>query len=843
MKKLCKHLSVILVFAIILSSIQPGIALAASKKYVRSLTLSKKTMSISAGKSKSFTCKVKVKGKASKAVTVKASNSNVKVTVNKKGTVRVSAKKAGTSKITVTTKGKNKKGKRIKKTVKVTVVAARKSTAVAVTKSQWISAVMDATGYSEQKELFDFDEEGKVAYSFTDISNDENADLIETAVKYGIIPASGGKFNPKSAASREFLAVTSVRAIGLITDETTISCTDKAALKYEAEDATAVKLGLIKLSKNSFFPNGAVTKEEMKTAVAILADILESRKVDENHKDVIEYGDDVKVKDDVTDYTVQEKNDTYTVTVPNDSALDDVSAGDKVMLPETDSYPDGMALIVDSNTLSADGENRMLTGTVPENILEFIDVVDIEGTAMADADAITAVSGVSTVKVTAEGKVDSQSNLKTLKEGAVDFGDELKVSYTIDELDTTVSFWLTELKYKLDFNKKEVKELYIGMPNVLSVDTDYKVSRNFSEKLGEIPIDLPAGFSVNVEVWLEAGINGEITLHFCLSNQIGMQYYNGEFFLEKSCEPSLEAKADADLDVGAKFQLGLYWMKGILEIFHKEDSRPVYNVYTKWGLHGDATLQTRNDKYTAYETLICVDLGYYLYGKVSVGDGSFLGDEFDLKKDWTIFDGQNSPLQDAVHIENGTIVGFCTYKAVEEDEGKIQEGLYIVPDTQNILYVELDGDEIYFFAEWVDQDTQDITTLEEFAELDGNDAKFVCSDEGSVQTSGKIHFENSRAILTLDENIPSYIDEKTEYSWLRRDMWKLSEEQLNNIKKDLNVPDSLDVQIKQYDPDYWAVGGCYLTYVEICHNDNVVAFASVDSYTGKLARNIYNYTP
>ena len=88
MKKVLKRLSLILVFAIIISGIQSSDVLAASKKYVKSLSVSKKTLKIRVGKSKSLSYKVKVNGKASKRITVKTSNSNVKVAV-KKGKINI----------------------------------------------------------------------------------------------------------------------------------------------------------------------------------------------------------------------------------------------------------------------------------------------------------------------------------------------------------------------------------------------------------------------------------------------------------------------------------------------------------------------------------------------------------------------------------------------------------------------------------------------------------------------------------------------------------------------------------------------------------------------------------
>lgn len=709
MRKIIKKLSVILIFAMVISGICPSNVSALSKKYVKSLTVSKKSLSISVGKSKSISYRVNVKGKASKKITVKASNANVKVTVSN-GKIKLLGKKQGSSKITISTKGKNKKGKKITKSVKVKItkgstLEVSETESPEVTRAEWVSAVMEATGYNIQKELFDYDKNGSISYSFTDIYGKDNADIIETAVKYGIIPEIGGSFNPDSAASREFLAVTSVRAAGLASDELEVNYSDKADLKYKIEDAAAVQLKLLDLSDNKFLPSHAITKAEKQNAVKILSDIIESRKVDEKHEDVIEYSEDVIEEKEVTDYTVKyEQDGMYSVTVPEEDVLNDLEEGSKIVLPATDGYSDGIAMTVRSNTLSSDGKNRIITGMMPEEISEFVDAADIEGAAKPEIKDITAVDGVATVEVLTgdtEENIGKSENTKRLKkvgtDGKVDLKDKTKISYTAKEIETTVSFYLSELIYKVNFDKKGVNELYIGMPNVLSMETNYKAKKKFSEKIGDIGIDLAAGFSVNLEVFLEADISGEITMDLKLSNNIGIQYCNGQFLIVKKCEPSFDAAVDADIDAGAKLQLGLYWMKGILEVFGKRDPRPVYNVSTKWGLHGDATMYIRNDKYTSYENLVCVDLGYYLYGKVNVGEGSFLGDKFNLTKVWVIFNDENSPLKDAVHIENGKVVTLCTYKsylALEEgfyrgDNGNEQMEVSIIKDNSQQLHFSI----------------------------------------------------------------------------------------------------------------------------------------------------------
>lgn len=117
-----KIISIVLTLVLCISSVT-GVS-AATKKYVKSLAVSKASVSITAG-AKS-TVKATVKGTASKAVKVKSNNTSVatvKAGKAKKGvtSITITGVKAGTATVTVTTAGKNKKKKAMKKTIKITV--------------------------------------------------------------------------------------------------------------------------------------------------------------------------------------------------------------------------------------------------------------------------------------------------------------------------------------------------------------------------------------------------------------------------------------------------------------------------------------------------------------------------------------------------------------------------------------------------------------------------------------------------------------------------------------------------------------------------------------------------
>lgn len=94
---------------------------AKAKKYVKSIKLSKKSLTLTEGKKADVKVTVKVKGKASKKFTVKTSSKSVATAKASGSKIKITAKKAGKATITVTTKAKSKKGNTLKAKIKVTV--------------------------------------------------------------------------------------------------------------------------------------------------------------------------------------------------------------------------------------------------------------------------------------------------------------------------------------------------------------------------------------------------------------------------------------------------------------------------------------------------------------------------------------------------------------------------------------------------------------------------------------------------------------------------------------------------------------------------------------------------
>ncbi len=69
-----------------------------------------------------------------------------------------------------------------------------------------------------------------------------------------------------------------------------------------------------------------------------------------------------------------------------------------------------------------------------------------------------------------------------------------------------------------------------------------------------------------------------------------------------------------------------------------------------------------------------------------------------------------------------------------------------------------------------------------------------------------------------------------------------TDQQLRIIAKDLEVPDDLNVEIKQYPKTYWKAAGLWDIYVEVLLDGKVIASGSFDVETGEMGRNLYIYS-
>ena len=69
-----------------------------------------------------------------------------------------------------------------------------------------------------------------------------------------------------------------------------------------------------------------------------------------------------------------------------------------------------------------------------------------------------------------------------------------------------------------------------------------------------------------------------------------------------------------------------------------------------------------------------------------------------------------------------------------------------------------------------------------------------------------------------------------------------TEEQLQSIKAALGVPEDLETDIEQDEAYYWDAGQCWLVYISVYHDGDIIAAASVDADTGELVKDMWIYS-
>lgn len=197
-------------------------------------------------------------------------------------------------------------------------------------------------------------------------------------------------------------------------------------------------------------------------------------------------------------------------------------------------------------------------------------------------------------------------------------------------------------------------------------------------------------------------------------------------------------------------------------------------------------------------TLACGELEKE--NEAGTAEGSITNDMLDgvwLQRDVSdamqfIFSSDENSLCYYATINNGTV--YTTKYSLENDELKVN-------------VVNLDGDDVttlYFDLTYSEEENMKILTI---THSDKDD---------DIDTSALYGFDD-----LMDG---TYVQMKE--SW---------------VKKQLNVPEDLDVNVIHKEAYYWDAAQIYVIYYAILKDDDYIASASVDALTGELAKDIMKY--
>lgn len=577
------------------------------------------------------------------------------------------------------------------------------------TRGEWIDALANMVNMN-----LDVADVDSINYSYADLESNEHRIAIETAERYGILPKAVlddesqdvPSFYPDEIATREFAAITTVRAMGFtekITEESdfygdilTWADYNDIDSNYVDEIAIAVGFGFLTLNNgNRFEPTSAMTTVDA-TSIRTAIDALNASTsvAPEDEYDHTTYADGV-IKDELSAsiYTVNELNDQYIVTVSK-TGINAISMGadDIIVLPANNDYPAGIAFKVLNIVENADSWE--LSCVAPE-LWEVYDEIDFSGHGSIATSSIETPEGID-VEYDPNGTIEDEENPRSRANinlgGSTSIPGTLKftvasktignlklkgsVEVEIPEVTGIVKGKFGLLETKLDEFTLSIKEKIklkgdltytlaesgyeltsdsltgtVGRPGNVSNNTRWE---NGSVEIGRVPIPIVAGLSFDIVFFYNVSIKGTTSITYTIESKQGFQYKNGTprwIFEYNDSLDFLEIKGSAKAGLG---------IRGVLCALNLMD---LIGLETEGGVGFNASFTPH---ILATDTLFCSDVTLYPYWETSLSTDTVVGKFLETVCHYTLTvehlknDSHNS-FKLGIHVENCKIVPECTF--------------------------------------------------------------------------------------------------------------------------------------------------------------------------------------
>lgn len=502
-----------------------------------------------------------------------------------------------------------------------------------ITREEWLTKLVDIMGYTAEFET----------YSFHDFDKASNPDKIETAIQYGLVELTPNAdnmvlFSPREYATREFVAYSTIKALGFYTCNTSVVCNDNDILMYPEADKLMVHYGMFKLVNNNFNPYQFVSNKEVEIIVDKIKEINDSTSINPDAENKIEYTENTKQY--TLDFNLDEEQKIIT---SNDTVLNDLKQGDTAILNHSYVPENSIAIIVDS--INNEDGTYTINYSIP-NIEKIVNNMHVEGVTdnqnatFIPADDVT----IDNVPMTRSGIT-----------GEIPFNQSLSLNTKIGFVESNIKLSFIGLQYRFDMNWSffkglKIKEIYLAaaLENTISSKATIGINGNedkdIKKKLGDINAPIGGGFNSSFEVYLVAKIDGSFGIEVESEAKLGAQYRYGN--LRGIASLSSEVKkleASAELRIGARPQLDLEFL-GIADLIQ---------IYGEMGLNIDGTLSVIDLNPYKY----CFDSNNYIY----FNTGAQIGLEaLNLKYEKEIFNKDFSPYKKSAHFEENGFVPECT---------------------------------------------------------------------------------------------------------------------------------------------------------------------------------------
>ncbi len=509
-----------------------------------------------------------------------------------------------------------------------------------LTRGEWINRLVDAMDYEDLEVTID-------EPYFTDTVGTDVEESINYAVAYRIVDLDDTEFHPYTLASREFIAVTTVKALGFQPQED-LSCADSEDVKDLKNAYLAVKLGIIDLVDDHFYPaeNGTVGLAEQ--ALNVVKTVLASTEVSDVPYSNIAYQDGVIVLEQN-----EVVNDGSNLIVNSDSITQKISAGSIVAVRDIACY---------EVTSVQNTENGIVLETTEAEIQDAIKSMNFEGELYADFSQFEPAEGVVV-------NLPATRTVTTPDLGSMPFtlsiSDNVKVKGKVDakisvSAKADVDFgwkWppidCKNLYFRLDPDLDVEAGIYVGdADGAIDQETYDKVKKAFengnrckgSINLGKVPVVGIPGVRVYIDLGLAYDANGFFKLIWNYNGQVGFQIYENNPRGIYSATSTLTPQLGGEIKLGPEIAAVL-----------KTAGYDLFDLSTSAGAQGKGDITLRPTG------MVCSDLGVNVYWDMSVLKNSKLAEWFNWGWSYNIWDAANSPLKINGHAENWSIVPECTY--------------------------------------------------------------------------------------------------------------------------------------------------------------------------------------
>lgn len=529
-------------------------------------------------------------------------------------------------------------------------------------REEWITYLVDTLN----KNKVEFE-----SYSFDDYDAVKNPTNIEAAIQNGFLELKPDEdnmviFEPSEIATREFVAYTTIRALGYQPETTDVSTWgDGDSLQYAKEDQLAIKLGMFILNNNKFLPEEYISAQDIARVKDVIKQITDSEIIDNETMPEINYAEGVIP----TSLSFKVDKNAQIVTIHGESDAVNWHEGEVHILNSNDKLENDLAIKIVS--ISTKDDVTTIKYSEPQ-LSEVVKDFEMEGTQSTQGELIPA-QGVTIYDIPEELSNSDDYSIETLNNlayepdyltdlykinklyssssGSVPLWGAKKISINIGDITGSVKLDMKDVEYRFAASPSwhiiDIDEVYLTINSSATFDIDLKKTLDEGEKsykIADLNVPLGYGFNMSGEIKLKYTVEGTFEIEYSIDNKSGVQYTDqgGIRFINDTStsgwNASLSVNAKAGLDIGPSVEfLGI----------------DLVGVGANAGLAIDGKL----NNVSVSPAEFCFDATVYAYCSIYCQIGP---DSFNLTFEKEIMNSDNSVFRINAHFEEGGKVSECT---------------------------------------------------------------------------------------------------------------------------------------------------------------------------------------